>query len=211
MNMFRALSVALLLLISPLSHAAGDEDILQDYARHYQELPAEVNLRGADVVELFSYSCNVCNSARPNVTEMLKHLPAGTKFQAYAISSRRPEWQVSARAFRAFEVAGLTSQLHDRFFDYIQTENAPMKDDADIEAFFRRSGHPELVGSWNSPDATALAQVIDDLWKASQSRGVPVFLVGGRYKVTYGSDQTPEKFSRLVNALLDKCGCEAPR
>lgn len=210
--MLRLLSLIALMLVAPLCRAADeDTNILQEYARHYQELPAAVDTYGVDVVELFSYHCSICNGARANVAMMQKNLPAGKSFHAYAVRSSRAEWQVSAKAFLAFETAGLSPTMHDSLFNYIHVDKQPMKGDGDIEAFFTRAGHPELIGRADSPEAAALAARIDQLWKASQSRVVPTFIVGGRYKVLWGSDQTPEKFSRLVNALLKNCGCEAPR
>lgn len=188
-----------------------DDSVLVEYARYYEVLDAPVQL-DADVVEFFAYTCSHCRMAESFVEAFKRVKPDSVSFEAYAVASPPMASQLTQYAFAAAKLAGVDDRIHASLYSRVHDDPRPFESKEDVRTFFREQG---------------LLAEVDPLLESQESRQMrtrhldaahevgidrtPMFVVGGRYRVYWGSDQTPERFSALLLALVNASATDKER
>lgn len=173
-----------LLIFAPLALAAGkfDEGV------EYQVLAAPQPTATTDkieVLELFWYGCPHCYHLEPELNDWLKHKPEDVVFVRMP-AVLGPSWELHARAYYTAEILGVLDKVHGPLFDRIHKDKKPVRNAAELKAFFKAHGVSEadFDKTFNS------FAVITKTNRAKQARelygltGVPALVVNGKYRTT---------------------------
>lgn len=191
-------------LFSAVASVNAYADILEEYARFYKPVDiAEWDKNGPNVVQFFSFNCSYCYEAEKAVRHFNKHKPEGVTFGSFPLASGNTGWQLSQYAYAAASLAGV--DIHDDLFTFFHVEGGEFNNKEDVRRFFEARKILDRVDSFlESSESEALRKKIHQMTIDYGVTRVPFFVVNGKYEVTWGSDQTPEKLSELLSALARK-------
>ncbi len=186
---------------APLS---GRDPVLKEYKRFYQPVSLKWDPKGPDVVEFFSYNCNYCYAAEKAVKVFKNTKPATLRFQPYQIAYSNMAWQLSQYAFAAAYLAGVEGRVHDDLFHRFNVDKRLFATKNDVVSFFRDEGLLDKVSPYLESQASKDFRMhIYQMAVDYEVVKVPTFFVKGKYIVSWGTDQDPDKFARLLIALSE--------
>ena len=190
------------MLMMPMVHAAPEfkEGVNYDVVKQTGSAQPEV-------MEFFSYFCPHCYKFEPIVDDLQKSLPEGVTLKknpvAFLGREMGPELQ------RAYAVANLLKaedKLTPAIFDAIHVKRQVPQSRNDVEKIFADNGVPaeEFTGAVDSFAVSGMVAQFDCNTETYNVRGVPAFLVNGKYMVKIESITSQEQFNQLVKFLLAK-------
>lgn len=191
-----------LMVLTGAGRATTGGDILVEYARFYRlaELPKREGR--PQVQEYFSYACSDCHRAQAFVQRFEALRGPSITFERTPLASSNMASQLAQYAYTAAKRAGLEAQIHERLFERIHTDPRPFATKDDVRVLFKEAGLLQKVEAHlESGESRALRRRYFEMGEADGITRTPTFVVNGRYVVRWGSDQTPEKFARLLIAL----------
>lgn len=202
MKLTKILQIAVLLACTPaLSTASDAAPVLKEYARFVESMDAPIKL-DETVVEFFSYTCSHCLSSQIFVSDFKKAKPATITFAAYPIASADMPSQLAQYAFAAAKLAGVEDQIHGPLFDRIHKDPRPFESKDAVRVFFQEQALLAKVERYlESAESKALRSRIFDMAVAAKVERTPTFVINGRNKAFWGTDQTSAKFTALLIAL----------
>ncbi len=145
------------------------------------------------VVEFFWFGCGHCNHIRPEVNEWLeKEIPEGIEFEFIPANLEADRWRLPAHAYYTMEM--LEVDLFDAYFDAVFNDRnyGLLASEDVIKKFFVKNGveAEAFDKAWNSLEVKQKLQRARDLFEKSGLRGVPAFIVNGKYVVNVkGNDK----------------------
>ncbi|MGL5285066.1 MAG: DsbA family protein [Aeromonas sp.] len=160
-----------------------------------------------EVMEFFSYFCPHCYQFEPISAELQKSLPAGTAFKKNPVNflgrEMGPELQ---RAYAVATLLEVEPKITPVMFDQIHAKRQPPQSRDDVKALFVDNGvkAEDFDGAVDSFAVSGLVAQYDRNTENFQIRGVPAFLINGKYLVKIESISSQDQFNRLVNFLLTK-------
>jgi thiol:disulfide interchange protein DsbA len=194
--------LAALVLIAPLVHADYDEG--SDYKLLAKPQPTSEPDK-IEVRELFWYGCPHCYHLEPEIEAWLEEKPDDVDFVRMP-AVLGPSWELLARAYYTAQLLGVEDKIHRPLFDRIHKERKPIRNVADLRAFFVEHG----VSEEDFDRTFESFAVVTKTNRARQARalygitGVPVMIVNGKYLVSAKMAGGNEEMLEVVDYLVDK-------
>lgn len=190
------------MLMIPMVHAAPEFKEGVNY-----DVVTQTGSAQPEVLEFFSYFCPHCAKFEPIAEELKKSLPEGVAMKknpvAFLGREMGPEMQ---RAYAVANLLNVEGKLTPVIFDKIHTQRQYPQSRADVKQIFVDNGVPaeEFDGAVDSFAVSGMVSQFDRNTESYNVRGVPAFLVNGKYMVKIESITSQEQFNQLVKFLLAK-------
>ena len=190
------------MLMIPMVHAAPQFKEGVNY-----DVVSQTGSAQPEVMEFFSYFCPHCAKFEPIAEDLKKSLPEGVPMKknpvAFLGREMGPEMQ---RAYAGANLRDVEGKLPPAIFDKIDTERQIPQSRADVKQVFVDNGVPaeEFDGAVDSFAVSGMVSQFDRNTESYNVRGVPAFLVNGKYMVKIESITSQEQFNQLVKFLLAK-------
>jgi len=158
-----------------------------------------------EVTELFWFGCAHCFSLEPYIKKWLKNKPAKTEFKKVpAIFSER--WEFHAKAFYAMQLLNVIEQTEMPFFNAIHINKTPMYSVDHLILFLADYGitKEQVIDAFDSFAVDSNVRSAKALSMRSGARGVPAFIVGGKYLTSLPQAGSQEQLFEVVNFLINK-------
>ena len=173
-----------------------------DHARIEPALPVATGDK-IEVIEFFWYGCPHCADMHPRLTAWAQRQPADVALR-YQAAAMRPNWEAGARIHFVLETMGETTRLSGAVFEAVQLDGLDFQDDAVWFDWAARQGldRQRVVALYRSPEADRQVKLASEVGDKYQLRGVPAFVVDGRYltsnSFTGSADDTLITLDKLV-------------
>ncbi|MDH1900044.1 thiol:disulfide interchange protein DsbA/DsbL [Aeromonas sp. INTO2] len=190
------------MLMIPMVHAAPQFKEGVNY-----DVVSQTGSTQPEVMEFFSYFCPHCAKFEPIAEDLKKSLPEGVPMKknpvAFLGREMGPEMQ---RAYAVANLLNVEGKLTPAIFDKIHTQRQIPQSRADVKQVFVDNGVPaeEFDGAVDSFAVSGMVSQFDRNTESYNVRGVPAFLVNGKYMVKIESITSQEQFNQLVQFLLAK-------
>ncbi len=190
------------MLMIPMVHAAPQFKEGVNY-----DVVSQTGSAQPEVMEFFSYFCPHCAKFEPIAEDLKKSLPEGVPMKknpvAFLGREMGPEMQ---RAYAVANLLNVEGKLTPAIFDKIHTQRQYPQSRADVKQIFVDNGVPaeEFDGAVDSFAVSGMVSQFDRNTESYNVRGVPAFLVNGKYMVKIESITSQEQFNQLVKFLLAK-------
>ena len=179
-----------------------------DYARIQPALPVASGDK-VEVIEFFWYGCPHCFDMQPKLKAWAQRQPADVALR-YQPAVFRPTWESGARMHYVLESLGETRRLADKVFESVQLGELDLQDEAAWFAWAARQGldRQRVIDAWRSPEAQRQVTLAAEMSERYQLRGVPAFVVDGKYltsnSFTGSAEDTLNALDRLVAKARDE-------
>lgn len=190
------------MLMIPMVHAAPEFKEGVNY-----DVVTQTGSAQPEVLEFFSYFCPHCAKFEPIAEDLKKSLPEGVPMKknpvAFLGREMGPEMQ---RAYAVANLLNVEGKLTPVIFDKIHAQRQVPQSRADVKQIFVDNGVPaeEFDGAVDSFAVSGMVSQFDRNTESYNIRGVPAFLVNGKYLVKIESITSQEQFNQLVKFLLAK-------
>ncbi|MGL5949693.1 MAG: thiol:disulfide interchange protein DsbA/DsbL [Aeromonas sp.] len=187
------------MLLNPVAFAAPEfkEGV------HY-DVVKQTTTAKPEVMEFFSYLCPACGAFEPLVDSLKSELPAGTEFKknpvAFLGREMGPELQ---RAYAMGKLLGAEQKINPAIFGTVKARKYPQSRD-DLKTIFAQNGieGKTFDASVESFAVSGMVARFDRNSATYNIRGVPAFLVNGKFLIKNDSIKSGEMFNQLVQHLL---------
>lgn len=176
--------------------------------QQYVELssPVPVSKPGKiEVVELFWYGCPHCYQFESTLNPWIKQLPDDVNFV------RIPAlfgglWNVHGQAFITLDMMKVEHKVHDAVFNAIHQEKKKLGTPEEFADFVATQGvdRDAFLKTFNSFAVKGQMEKAKKLAMAYQISGVPVMIVGGKYRFDIGSAGGPNQALEVADYLIAK-------
>lgn len=174
---------------------------------HYQHISPEQQTQAPkgkiEVVEMFFYGCPHCYELEPKI----KHWAENHRDTVYL---RRmpaivgPSWITHAKAYYIAEQLGILDKFHRAFFESIHKQGEQYYNDYALMKFFLESG--VTADAFNKANQSSiLAEKLNQARIMTVKyglRGVPAFIVNGKYKTAPFYTRTQEEMISVLDQLI---------
>ena len=220
MNRLIACVLAALVMALPAGARAASFSEGSDYLLVTPPQQTTVPKGKAEVMEVFSYGCPVCNAFQPVVDKLRRSLPPNAQlvYLPASFNNTAEDWPMFQRAYFAAQFLGVADRAHQAMFDAVwktgelatsdYTTNRLKETQPTLEqaaSFYAR------VAGVNAQKFLAMANSfgVDSKMRAADAQiiamhvtGTPTIIVNGRYRVD--SMGSPEELIELVKFLVAK-------
>lgn len=173
---------------------------------HYSVVSSTAT-RQPEVIEFFSYLCPNCAAFEPIIDSLRETLPAEIPFKKNPVDFLgRDMGDEMQRAYAVAELLGVEHVLSPAIFDRIYAQRQPPKNRDEVKTVFMENN----VSAEMFDGAVDSFAVLGMLARYNRNvdeykiRGVPAFLVNGKYMVNLGAIKDQVEFNKLVAFLLAK-------
>jgi thiol:disulfide interchange protein DsbA len=135
-----------------------------------------------EVIEFIWFGCPHCADMHPRLKVWLQRKPADVAF-SYRPAILRDTWQPAARLHFALQAMGQLEQRAGAVFEAVQLDGVDFGDEQALLAWVASQGidRDRFLEAYRSPEVQALVQQATQWPQAYQFRGVPTFVVDGKY------------------------------
>lgn len=176
--------------------------------QQYVELssPVPVSKPGQiEVVELFWYGCPHCYQFEATLNPWVEQLPEDVNFV------RIPAlfggiWNVHGQAFLTLESMKVEAKVHEAVFRALHQEKKKLASADEFADFVATQGvdRDAFLKTFNSFGIKSQMEKVRKLAVAYQITGVPVMVVGGKYRFDISSSGGPQQTLQVADYLIDK-------
>lgn len=176
--------------------------------QQYVELksPVPISKPGkVEVVELFWYGCPHCYQFESTLNPWVEKLPEDVNFV------RVPAlfggiWNVHGQAFLTLESMKVEGKVHDAVFNAIHQEKKKLASAEEFADFVATQGvdRDTFLSTFNSFAVKGQMEKAKKLAMAYQVTGVPVMIVGGKYRFDLGSSGGLREALGVADYLIAK-------
>ena len=209
MKKFAVLFVMALLL--PLTACAQDNTSKWKEGTHYIVLDEEATTKPV-ITEYFSYWCPHCFQFEPIVKQIKQKKSANTKFEKVHVNFMgftSPDVQNAAT--QALMIARAMKQeeaMTNAIFNYIHKQRAPVTNLNDLRNIFIVNGvdgaeFDKLANSFGVNNMIRRNQQQIDAYR-TYLKGVPSFIINGKYMPTFTADMTFDDIADLIVWLSEQ-------
>jgi thiol:disulfide interchange protein DsbA len=196
------------LLFATLAGVVGCSSVgLVEYEDHARIEPAQPVTSGdrIEVIEFFWYGCPHCADMHPRLKAWAQRQPADVALR-YQAAVLRPNWETGARIHFVLEAMGETARLSGAVFEATQLDGLDFKDDAVWFDWAARQGleRQRVVELYRSPEAQRQVKRAGEVGDRYQLRGVPSFVVDGKYLTSNGFAGSAEDTLMVLDKLVAK-------
>jgi thiol:disulfide interchange protein DsbA len=162
-----------------------------------------------EVIEFFYYGCPVCYETQPYLSRWIGSAPE------YVVVRRVPAlsseaWEPLAKLYYTLEALGQVERLHWPVYDSIHFEDVKLGDEKIMSDWAARNGieHDKFVQTYASDTVKAKVAQARELLKSYDVRGVPTFIVDGKFltsaRLAGGTQQVVQVLDRLVRLAREE-------
>lgn len=180
--------------------------------RDYQELspPRPVSSgERIEVIEFFYYGCPVCYESQPHIAKWLMRAGPGV------VMVRVPApFSESAESFaRTFFTLGAMNQiarLHWPLYDNHHFDGRQLNEEKNVVAWVSGNGvdGARFKELWHSPEIKAQVDSAKKALETYEVKGVPSFVVDGKYLTSARMAGGVREMMRVVDFLVERAGLE---
>ena len=183
----------------------------EDYARLKPAQPVSSGDK-VEVIEFFWYGCPHCFDMQPKLKAWARQQPADVALSFQAVVFR-PTWEAGARVHYVLESLGESARLADAVFDAVQIGELDFQDEAVWFDWAARQGldRQRVIDAWRSPEARQEVARAGELAERYQLRGVPAFVVDGKYLTSNSFTGSAEDTLNVLDRLVAKARDERAR
>jgi thiol:disulfide interchange protein DsbA len=206
------LSVATLAALSGVSACSGLGLVEgEDYARIDPPQPVPSGNR-IEVIEFFWYGCPHCHDMQPRLKAWAARQPGDVSLRVQP-TVFRPTWEAGARIHHVLETLGATERLADAVFEAVQLDGLDFSDETVWFDWAARQGldRQRVVDAWRSPEAQRQVALAAEVGPRYQLRGVPAFVVDGKYLTSNGFTGSAQDTLNALDKLVAKARDERAR
>jgi len=182
-----------------------------DYKRLNSPQPVATGSK-IEVAEFFWYRCPHCFHLQPSLETWLQKLPKDAQMR-YVPAVFNEGWAPAARIFYALDTMHLIDKLHSQVFDAIHLDNLDFSDDNVLGDWMAKHGvdRAKFMELYNSFSIQNRAMQNTRLSKPYELRGVPTFVVDGKYQTSQSMAGSEEKLFQTLDTLIAKARAERSR
>jgi len=197
------------LLLAALAGAAQAQPVA---GRDYQELdpPRLVSSGGRiEVIEFFYYGCPVCYEAQPHIAKWL--MKAGPGIVMLRVPAAFTESSQSfARTFYTLGAMNQIARLHWPLYDNHHFDGRQLNEEKNVVAWVAANGVDGRRFSelWHSAEIQNRVDAAKKSLETYDVKGVPSFVVDGRYITSARMAGGVPQMMRVVDYLVDRAASE---
>jgi thiol:disulfide interchange protein DsbA len=174
--------------------------------REYTELnPARPVSTGQniEVLEFFYYGCPICYESQPHIARWL--LKAGNDvilIRVPAVSSEG--WDSFARTYYTLDAMKEVQRLHWPVYDNHHFDGRKLNEEKNLLAWVSSNGvdAKRFAEVWHSPDTENKIKTAQKMLETYSVRGVPTFVVDGRYQTSARMAGGTRQLMEVVDFLV---------
>lgn len=188
---------------SPRLPVAGREFVVLDPPR-----PVSTGDR-IEVIEFFYYGCPICYEAQPHIARWLvKTGPAVTLRRVPAVSAEG--WEPFAKTFYALEAVGQLARLHWPVYDNHHFDGKRLNEVKNLLEWLTQNGvdTEKFRDALNSDETKAKVESAQKMLETYSVRGVPTFVVDGRYATSARMANGVKEMMEVVEHLVVRASNE---
>lgn len=189
--------------------AAGPEAFEgHDYLRVATPKPVTTGDK-IEVLEFFWYRCPHCNQLEPGLQAWLKTLPKDAQIRRMP-AVFRDDWTPGARLYHTLAQMGLVDSLHAKVFHAYHAQKVNLDNPAVLGDWVARQGvdRKKFEGVYNSFTTASLARQGGQLAMAYDLRGVPAFIIDGKYHTSVSMTGSEARLFEVLDQLIAKARAE---
>ena len=181
--------------------------------RDYHELsPARPVATGQriEVIEFFYYGCPICYEAEPQVARWLMKVgPAVALIRVPAVFTSEGS-ESFARTFFTLGAMNEIARLHWPIYDNHHFDGKQLDQEKNIVAFVSSNGvdAKRFTELWHSPEIAAQVESAKKALDTYDIKGVPTFVVDGKYLTSARLAGGTKEMMRVVDYLVDRAATE---
>ena len=162
-----------------------------------------------EVIEFFYYGCPVCYETQPFLSRWLGTTPEYVAIRRVPGLSTEA-WEPFAKLFYTLETLGQVGRLHWPVYDHFHFENVRLSDEKIMVDWVARNGidRQKFVETYGSSGVAAKVAQARELLKAYDVRGVPTFIVDGKFltsaRLAGGTEQVIQVVDHLVKLAREE-------
>jgi protein dithiol oxidoreductase (disulfide-forming) len=206
----RALLGIVFLIAAALLAAAAQAQPVS--GREYQELnphrPVSTGER-VEVIEFFYYGCPVCYEAQPHIARWLTRAGPGVALlRVPAVFTESSE--SFARSFYALGAMNEIARLHWPLYDNHHFDGKQLNEEKNITAWVAANGvdRARFTELWKSDQVTAQVESAKKALESYGIKGVPSFVVDGKYVTSAKMAGSVREMVRVVEYLVERAATE---
>lgn len=157
-----------------------------------------------EVIEFFYYGCPVCYELEPVLSRWSVKAPADVAFRRVpALASAG--WENFARLFYSLEAMDELGRLHWPVYDNFHFEDIGLNEEPVMFEWVARNGveREKFIEMYNSPPIRAKVAAAREMVRNYGVKGVPSFVVDGKYLTSARMAGGPTALMPVVDRLID--------
>jgi thiol:disulfide interchange protein DsbA len=181
-------------------------------ARDYQELsphhPVSTGER-IEVIEFFYYGCPVCYEAQPHIAKWLMRAgPGVAMLRVPAVFTESSE--SFARSFYTLGAMNQIARLHWPLYDNHHFDGRQLNEEKNIVEWVAGNGvdRARFTELWKSDEIKAQIEVAKKALDSYQVKGVPTFVIDGKYLTSAKMAGGVREMMRVVDQLVQRAAAE---
>lgn len=162
-----------------------------------------------EVLEFFWFGCPHCADMHPRMRAWASQLPADVAFSTRPAVFRE-SWVAGARLHHTLVALGELDRRAEAVFEAVQLDEADFTQEAVLAQWVASQGldRERFFGLYHSEPVKAQAAEAMQRSKDYQLRGVPAFVVDGRYLTSNGFTGSAPETLAVVDKLIEKVRAE---
>jgi protein dithiol oxidoreductase (disulfide-forming) len=200
------------LLASAFAVLAGTASAQIQLGREFQRIEPQRPVAAGgriEVIEFFYYGCQVCYETQPFLSRWLGSAPEYVAIRRVPALSTEA-WESFAKLFYTLETLGQVDRLHWPVYDHFHFEDVKLNDAKIMVDWAARNGidRQKFVETYASSEVAAKVAQARELLKAYDVRGVPTFIVDGKFltsaRLAGGTQQVIQVVDHLVRLAREE-------
>ncbi|WED42724.1 thiol:disulfide interchange protein DsbA/DsbL [Legionella cardiaca] len=195
----------LIVLFLPILAFADDFVAGKDYELMTGGAPASSTDK-ITVTEFFSYGCPWCYRIEPALMSWLQQQNGKVQFSRVPVIFHK-DWKFYAKAYYTAHLLGLDEKINPALFKAIQTDKRSLTNNDAMVEFFTAEGVDNATAKSAFENSTTIdLQIAEGAALMSRFRvnGIPAIVVNNQYKTDLQMAQTPERFFKILDFLVNK-------
>ncbi len=204
----RLAAAALVVFVPAASQAQQPPAAGREYLELSPPRPVSTGER-IEVLEFFYYGCPVCYEAQPHVARWL--MRAGPGVELIRVPAAFTESSESfARTFYTLSEMGQIARLHWPIYDNHHFDGKQLNEEKNITEWVAANGvdRDKFVQLWHSPEIQARVDSAKKALDLYQVKGVPSFVVDGKYITSARMAGGTKQMMDVVQVLVERAGAE---
>ncbi len=214
MNPFNKFLVSMLLLTAATANTLAQAQPLsanREYVRLDPARPVETGDK-VEVIEFFYYGCPVCYELEPLLMRWTANAPADVVLRRVpALAS--VSWEDFARLYYTLDALGELARLHWSVYDSFHFEDVSLSEEPVMIEWVSRNGiDPQKFSeAYRSPAIQAKVEAAREMVRAYEVKGVPSFVVDGKFLTSARMAGGTGALMPLVDRLIELARKERAR
>jgi thiol:disulfide interchange protein DsbA len=165
-----------------------------------------------EVAEFFWYKCPHCFQLEPSLNSWKQKLPKDAELRRVP-AVFNDTWLPGAKIFYALKQMKLVDKLHTEVFDAYHLDNLDLNDPKVLADWVAKQGvdRKKFMDIYNSFSVQTQASMGARVAAPYELRGVPAFVIDGKYATSQSMTGSEQKLFETLDALIVKARAERAR